>query len=509
MSTPLLIKRSEIIVRPQPRKQFSNLDELADSIRERGIIQPLVLTEDKVLLCGERRYRAAGIVGLESVPYVLYRDIPEDEREELQLIENIERQSLTWQEEALGLLSIYRKKRLKGNLEGWTYGTKEAARQFKMSIGMVDYVLDVARKLDEEERLQLPMEKRKYWKFTSASEAYRLGLLQEVEDKLLADLAKVQQKAINLPNEKETNTNLPVEIGSEPMLETNHSGVEEGFNAEAKARYEANPHNTMPFEEYCREKEIDKKRDENTIHLSRRIIHGDSIERMNSPEWEGLFDHIITDPPYAIDVEMMEQASHGLVQVDRIRDAHEVEENLTLLQRFFPAAFKCTKERAYVVTFCDPMIFSTLVEYAEGAGFSAQRWPLIWTKVNQSIMNSSAHCNTTKDFEFAMICHKPQGTLAKKRNSSIIPGSNTLAKKLFSHPFSKPFEVVKEIIELVSLPHQRILEPFAGGGSIVFQILKENREVFAVEKEEHHYNSLLENLKREWYLKLNPNFIFK
>ena len=85
----------------QPRVQFNDesLDELANSILEHGIIQPLILTPGKkadqyILIAGERRLRAAEKAGLDSVPAII-RDASDLERLELALIENIQRENLS------------------------------------------------------------------------------------------------------------------------------------------------------------------------------------------------------------------------------------------------------------------------------------------------------------------------------------------------------------------------------------------------------------------------------
>jgi ParB family chromosome partitioning protein len=82
----------------QPRRVFQNerLEELAQSIRENGIIQPLVLRKagDRYqLVAGERRWRAAKLAKLDRVPAVI-REIPEDRLLEVTLIENIQREDL-------------------------------------------------------------------------------------------------------------------------------------------------------------------------------------------------------------------------------------------------------------------------------------------------------------------------------------------------------------------------------------------------------------------------------
>lgn len=94
----------------QPRRNFDEaaLAELADSIRENGIIQPLIVErrgEQFRIIAGERRYRAAGIAGLSAVP-ALVRDYEEDQRLQIALIENVQRQDLNPVEEARAYESL-------------------------------------------------------------------------------------------------------------------------------------------------------------------------------------------------------------------------------------------------------------------------------------------------------------------------------------------------------------------------------------------------------------------
>ncbi|HEY6872010.1 MAG TPA: ParB/RepB/Spo0J family partition protein [Geobacteraceae bacterium] len=90
--------------RSQPRKTFSDgkLEELAASIREKGIIQPLVVrkkADHYELIAGERRWRAAQKAGLREVPVVI-QDVSDGTALELALIENIQREDLNAVEEA-------------------------------------------------------------------------------------------------------------------------------------------------------------------------------------------------------------------------------------------------------------------------------------------------------------------------------------------------------------------------------------------------------------------------
>lgn len=89
----------------QPRQEFrqESLRELADSIQEKGIIQPIIAEETEhgryTIIAGERRYRAACMAGLKEVP-VLLRTFSEEEKLEIALIENVQREDLSPVEEA-------------------------------------------------------------------------------------------------------------------------------------------------------------------------------------------------------------------------------------------------------------------------------------------------------------------------------------------------------------------------------------------------------------------------
>jgi ParB family transcriptional regulator, chromosome partitioning protein len=89
----------------QPRKVFepAALRELADSIKEHGVIQPLVVTKTAVgyeIVVGERRFRASQLAGLEKVPAIIKESMVDQTKLEVALIENIQRQELNPIEEA-------------------------------------------------------------------------------------------------------------------------------------------------------------------------------------------------------------------------------------------------------------------------------------------------------------------------------------------------------------------------------------------------------------------------
>ena len=137
----LYLSPARIVPNPnQPRQVFDprGLEELAASIREHGILQPLTVRrvgEDYELVAGERRLRAAALAGLEKVPCLVVR-VEEETSSLLALVENLQRRDLDFVEEAQALSRLIR-----------TYGLsqEEAARRIGKSQSAVANKLRLLR----------------------------------------------------------------------------------------------------------------------------------------------------------------------------------------------------------------------------------------------------------------------------------------------------------------------------------------------------------------------------
>jgi ParB family chromosome partitioning protein len=141
-------------VRPcplQPRKDFSaeSLRELADSIREQGIIQPLIVRpqgEGYEIIAGERRWRAAQMAGLTEVP-VIVRQADDRAVLEMALIENLQRENLNAIEEAQGYAQLIGPFQLTQEQAALKVGKSRAVvanalRLLKLSPGLQAFVRD-------------------------------------------------------------------------------------------------------------------------------------------------------------------------------------------------------------------------------------------------------------------------------------------------------------------------------------------------------------------------------
>ncbi len=153
----------------QPRTDFDEekIEELADSIREYGLIQPIVVKLNKngfyTIIAGERRWRAARLAGLKEVP-ALIKEVSEKTEKEITLIENIQRENLNALEEAAGIKEL---------IDVYGLTQDEVAKKLGRSRPAVANILRL---------LNLPEEIQKLVKDNTLSQGHARALLA-VEDK--------------------------------------------------------------------------------------------------------------------------------------------------------------------------------------------------------------------------------------------------------------------------------------------------------------------------------------
>jgi len=82
------------------RKEMGDLNELAESIKQKGVLQPITIGFDHVLVTGERRLKASELAGLTTIPVIIRKIHGELDLREIELIENAQRKDMEWQERA-------------------------------------------------------------------------------------------------------------------------------------------------------------------------------------------------------------------------------------------------------------------------------------------------------------------------------------------------------------------------------------------------------------------------
>ena len=172
----------------QPRTDFDEekIEDLAESIREYGLIQPIVVKLNKngfyTIIAGERRWRASRLAGLKEIPAVI-KDVSEQTEKEITLIENIQRENLNALEEAAGIKEL---------IDVYGLTQEDVAKKIGRSR---PYVANILRLLN------LPEEIQKMVKDEEISQGHARALLalnnnvlaQELAKKVIAEEMSVRQ----------------------------------------------------------------------------------------------------------------------------------------------------------------------------------------------------------------------------------------------------------------------------------------------------------------------------
>lgn len=221
----------------QPRRDMhpDALEELAESIKSQGVIQPIVvraIASDKYeIIAGERRWRAAQLAGLQEVP-ALIRDVPDEAAIAMALIENIQRENLNAMEEALAL------SRLQQEFELTQQGVAEAVGKSRATVANLLRLLslreEVQRMLEHGDLemgharalLGLPVERQ----FQAANTVVGKGLSVRQTEALVRSLLsetnqqkKPTSKNID-PDIKKLQNDLSEKVGSPVLIQHSSKG---------------------------------------------------------------------------------------------------------------------------------------------------------------------------------------------------------------------------------------------------------------------------------------------
>lgn len=198
--------------RSQPRKEFDEkaLSELAESISQHGLLQPLLVRPLALggyqIVAGERRYRACRMAGLTEVP-VIIRELSDTETMEIALIENLQREDLTPLEEALGYKVLmdehgFSQEEVAQSVGKSRPAVANALRLLKLPDSIAEYLKD-GRISAGHARALLTLENEEQMK-TVAEEIVGKDLSVRQVEKLCKDVQKVRKKPEEKPEKKPT-----------------------------------------------------------------------------------------------------------------------------------------------------------------------------------------------------------------------------------------------------------------------------------------------------------------
>lgn len=458
-TTPSSIPFSSIVLGDRTRQVYSGIEDLAQSISDVGLEQPILLSplpDNQFLLeAGGRRYKALQSLCTTTVyhattcdplrPGFILKSASSSEEDKLltELIENHFREDFTWQEDVKLLVKAFRACQRAGRAEGRPvyYHT------FGKMVGVGYSDIQAAIRIHDE----LIANPEKFKLCVGIHQAYKV-LLNDSAAALKAELAS---RALDAPAPSVKADNQP-KLTNDPTLPAVKPPV--------------------------------------LITFSEQYRLGDSLDYLRNLQPHS-FDHIICDPDFAVSVDRLEAgvvgAATGIAQ-------DSVEDSLAVLQAFIPLAFRAIKDRGFFAFFYDLDHHEKLQAWTTSAGFATQRWPIIWEKTDYR-SNASPQTNTCKNMEYLMVCRKEGTTLAvSPQMSSIIkcPSGNTV--KEFGHPFAKPIDLWRKLYSIFCHPGETTFDPFMGSGSAVVAALRSGLKPYGMELQSNHFNSAVLNIQKEY-----------
>jgi DNA modification methylase len=480
------MKYNEIILNDRAREDFGNLDELAESIRTYGLIHPIAVGPDKELIAGGRRHAALGLLLKDADAYasaadtdphirtfleteelelgVLYtsrEDASVDLLDEMELEENVRRKAFNWKEEICAIYKIHAKKKRKALLNGDSWGMRETGRLLGVSGASVQYAIKIYQALRDPEH--------EVHEACSANDA--LNLL--VKQKAMEARRLATAKNISVPK-PETKPN--AETGVEISLDD--------IGSDFAVRDFSIDSLSSPRVEDSEDSEIV------TVPLSRKCFLGNFLD-LDLPR----FNHIITDPPYGIDIANMKLSNGGITNLKGIEATHDVDENIAAFPLWLNRFYDLLPANGFLIMFCDMVHWNDLRLMADSIGFKTQRWPFVWCKTH-SCMNQAADYNFTKNIEVALVARKGAATLISAQPSSYMQASSLPTKnRLHGHPFVKPLELWQHLANAVAIEGEVILDPFSGVGSMPIAMVEGGFDFVSCEISEDYHTQQLSNLQ--------------
>lgn len=422
------VRIEDIKVDDRIRQDHGDIDGLANSIREHGLIQKIVLvytpkpSEEIKLLVGGRRLRALRKIGVGTLihqEHFLWSGESDPLRQKgIELEENVRRKSLSWQEEVLAkqqllaiMVSLYGEvrlgqpttlQRLGGSPTG--FGVNKLAAMLGESNATTSKDLDLAR------------------------------LITAVPELGKAETKEAARRQASL-------------------------GVAVALSQIAQAK--------------APQAKADKLW---TLYEGDFIVNSVNIS-------DGSVDVVICDPPYGNDVQGMAANSRQLLNERTFADSYYETENL--IKKIIQESYRVLKPDSFMFLFFDFILYSSIVEEIGLAKFDEVPTPLIWVKNN--VINTSPYTRYGRSYEPIMVARKGEPKLIRPSQRDVISVDSVLSsggavEKKFYHA-QKPVALMERLILDTTVEGQTVCDFTAGSGSTGVAATRLKRRSILFEKD--------------------------
>lgn len=384
------------------RVDFGDLEGLTESIKDKGLLQPVTVDANLRLLAGERRLRAAKAAGLTEVPALIRTANGEIDAREVELLENIARKDFDWPERARLTAEIDRLYREKNT----DWSGRSTANLLNRSQSSVARDLQLAQTITVFPELST---------LATADEALKVTKKMEVQA-IIGELRTRQVEQIA--------TGVGLDRGLQLMLKLADGNYNVGDTFKGLA-------------------ELPSNADEGS--------------------WTRF--HIIEcDPPYGIDLtETMRKRNNGNT-ASNIESYEEIaaESYPNFLSKLSKELYRVAGQHTFLVFWFGPTWQHQVLTALREAGWLVDEIPCIWTKKQGQTMQPKMYFG--RAYEPFYLARKGAPAILKEGRLNVFDFQSTPGTKKY-HPTERPVPLIQEILDSLGGPMSRVLVPFLGSGA--------------------------------------------
>lgn len=230
--------------------------------------------------------------------------------------------------------------------------------------------------------------------------------------------------------------------------------------------------------------------DKALLTYEHKVQLGDALQLVK--KWpSGVFNCIITDPPYGINLDEGETKKgnpHPTIYSDSTYDIMD----LTAL--IIPEAYRILQDHTHAYFFFDIKQYARIFRLLTDAGFTVDPIPLLWVKPGSGQVNHP-DSRWGSGYEACFFCRKGNRALLKQGQSNVLQHDPVpSAKKI--HPVEKPTSLIRQLIESSTAPGETVVDFFGGSGSTAEAAIQTGRNFLLCEKDPAFHAGILERLSK-------------
>lgn len=434
--TVAMIPLNQITLEERFREDLGEIDDLATSIKQRGIIQPMAVMKrenDYLLLAGGRRYAACEKAGIEEIPARIYEEeLSEYEIRAIELAENFYRKDLTWEEE----IKLKRKIHL-------LYQELYGARQRSESDG---------------------------WSIKDTSE-----LIGKTKDSVRKDLALAEAYEY-APSLFESCKNK--HDATKVLNKVKESMVQDELKRRAVERVSSDPQ---------------KKK------LVDNFIVGDFFHHIKKVP-NASIDFVEFDPPYSIDLSKSKRTTDGGIEISKDYNEVPAEKYMNFISSALTECHRVMSANSWMILWFGPEpwfedIYNAIISAGKPKNTPLEKWVKnkqglltnrmvgIWNK--EYGQSKRPEHNLANAYEMFFIIHKGRPALNKPGRSNMFTYRPVPAQQKI-HPTERPIELMMDLIDTFIPAGSRVVVPCLGSGKTLLAAYQQGMTAFGYELTEEY-----------------------